>query len=197
MRRAPSDAGFTLIEVLAALVVFGFLIAGLAEGVRFGLRAYRTQANVIARSNDLDSTDRVLAAAIAAIAPSASSDDATVVGGAHALAFTTTLPVRIGDPATSLADVKIELKDGHLVMELLPHYHAVALAVSGTRPDEITLATGLGAVTFSYWDGTSRQWMATWRSNLPPALVRLTFAFAGRRHWPPLVVRPVLSPFNS
>ena len=187
------DAGFTLIEVLAALVVFGFLIAGLAEGVRFGLTAYRSQADTIGRNNDLDGTDRLLTSLIGAALPSDDNDDATVVGTAHAFVFATTLPVALGDPPTRLADAKLLLRGGRLVVDLLPHYHATVLVAASTKPDEITLATAVRTVTFSYWDGTAHQWVSTWRSNLPPALVRLTFGFAGRRHWPPLVVRPVLS----
>ena len=195
-RREP-EAGFTLIEVLAALVVFGFLVAGLAEGVRFGLTAYRSQADTIGRNNDLDGTDRLLTSLIAATLPSDDNDDATVVGTAHVFAFTTTLPVALGDPPTRLADAKLLLRNGRLLIALLPHYHATVLAAASGKPDEITLATGVHEVTFSYWDGTGHQWVSTWRSNLPPTLVRLTFGFQGRRHWPPLVIRPVLSSFGS
>ncbi len=192
-----AEAGFTLIEVLAALVVFGFLIAGLAEGVRFGLAAYRSQADTIGRNNDLDGTDRLLTSLIASAAPSDDNDDATVVGTAHAFAFTTTLPVALGDPPTRLADAKLLLRDGRLIVALWPHYHATVLAAEPAKPDEIALATSVHDVTFAYWDGTGHQWVATWRSNLPPSLVRLSFAFEGRRHWPPLVIRPVLSAFGS
>ena len=196
--RREQDHGFTLIEVLAALVVFGFLIAGLAEGVRFGLTAYRSQANTIGRDNDLDGTDRLLTSLIAAAVPSDDNEDATVVGEARAFAFTTTLPVALGDPPTRLADARLRVHDGRLVVDLQPHYHATILRPGPTEPDEITLATGVHEITFSYWDGTAHQWVSTWRSNLPPALVRLTFGFGGgRRHWPPLVVRPVLSSFGS
>ena len=34
--------GFTLLELLIALTVLGFLLAGLAQGVHFGLLAWRT-----------------------------------------------------------------------------------------------------------------------------------------------------------
>ena len=196
---ARRDAGFTLIEVLAALVVFGFLIAGLAEGVRFGLSAYRLQADTIARNDDLDGTDRLLTALIGAIDPSASTDEPSVVGSRSALAFTTTIPVRIGDPATDRADASLTVRDGALLLSLLPHYHAAPLGSADVgRPQVTTLATGLDHVAFAYWDPGAQSWAATWRSSTPPALVRVTFAFRDpRRHWPPLVVRPLLSTYQG
>ena len=39
--KARTAAGFTLLEVLVALAVFGFLLVGLSQTVRFGLTAWR------------------------------------------------------------------------------------------------------------------------------------------------------------
>ena len=194
-RARASDEGFTLIEVLAALVVFGFLIAGLAEAVRFGLSAYATQQAVIARDDDLDATDRVIGSLLAAIDPSASTTTPSVIGNGHELAFTTTLPVRIGDPATDRADARLAVEHGALVLELLPHRHAVPLdPPRHPEPDRTTLATGIDHVAFAYWNADAHHWTDAWRASLPPSLIRLSFVFANRRrHWPPLIARPILS----
>ena len=53
-------AGFTLLEVLVALVVFGFLFAGLTQGIEFGVRAHDMQVGMLARQGGLEPVDRVL-----------------------------------------------------------------------------------------------------------------------------------------
>ena len=40
--------GFTLLEMLAVLAVLGLLLAGLSQGIRFGLRAWDMQAREVA-----------------------------------------------------------------------------------------------------------------------------------------------------
>jgi general secretion pathway protein J len=40
--RTATSAGFTLLEILVALIVFGFVMVGLTQGVQFGLHARAT-----------------------------------------------------------------------------------------------------------------------------------------------------------
>ena len=58
--KAAAQAGFTLLEIMVALVVFGILVAGLAQGVQFGLRAWNGQTALIAQRGDMDAGDRAL-----------------------------------------------------------------------------------------------------------------------------------------
>ena len=53
-------SGFTLLEMLVALVVLGFLMVGLTQGSRFGIQAWRHQADMIAAHDQFDSIDRTL-----------------------------------------------------------------------------------------------------------------------------------------
>lgn len=192
------ERGFTLIEVLAALVVFGFLIAALAEGTRFGLAGFRAQQSTIARDNDLDATARVIRLLVATAIASEDADAPSVIGNAHELVFTTTAPIELGNPATTEADARLAVHDGALVLTLLPHYHATPLGTAAEHGLDETLVTGLDHVDFAYWDGTAHQWTGNWRSSTPPGLVRLRFAFKdGRRHWPPLIARAVVENYNG
>ena len=53
-------AGFTLLELVVALAVFGFLLVGLSQTVRFGLTAWRQVARISASKTDLEAVDRTL-----------------------------------------------------------------------------------------------------------------------------------------
>lgn len=186
-------AGFTLVELLAALVVFGFVVAGLAAGVRMGVLAWRGQSETIARDADLDSTSRVLSRLLGAVVPNGPADPATLVGSAHAVAFTTTLPVRIGAVPTDRADVRLTLAHGELRLSLTPHYHAERLGPPPTA-STLALADGVATLTIGYWQHSSGTWRTSWDTGLPPELIRVTVDFKdGRRHWPAIVAAPVLS----
>src|SRR5437868_3003631 len=56
----PRQGGFTLLEMLVALTVLGFLMVGLNEGVRTGLGIWRTQTRQISGMAELDSTARLM-----------------------------------------------------------------------------------------------------------------------------------------
>ena len=57
---AGSANGFTLLEVLIALTVLGFLFAGLAQGVQFGLLAWATEAHLTSGNDDFNVLDNTL-----------------------------------------------------------------------------------------------------------------------------------------
>ena len=54
--RHPS--GFTLIEVVIALTVLGFLFVGLAQGVRFGLAAWSAEVRRTGGEDDFRTLDK-------------------------------------------------------------------------------------------------------------------------------------------
>ncbi len=189
--------GFTLVEILAALVVFGFIAAGLAAGIRMGLLAWRVQTETVSRDADLDTADRVLARLLTGIEPVGVGDAPSVIGTAAELAFTTSLPVRIGDPPTPFADARLLVRDGRLALELAPHYHAI-LAGRPPAPRTSFLADGVDHLQIAYWLRSKGQWQTTWRAQAPPDLVRVSVAFKdARRHWPPIVAAPHLSRYNQ
>ncbi|MFC7544367.1 prepilin-type N-terminal cleavage/methylation domain-containing protein [Siccirubricoccus deserti] len=63
--------GFTLVEVLAALVVLGLVVGGLAQGMRFGLQAWDRAASLIEAGDTLDAVDRTLRHLVARMHPGA------------------------------------------------------------------------------------------------------------------------------
>src|SRR5690348_3584366 len=90
---ASRESGFTLLEVLVTLVVLGLLMVTLTQGTRVGLRAWAMDGNVAQRVNGLETTDRALRQLIERALPQdMRSNDGGLVGDAHTVSFTTTLP---------------------------------------------------------------------------------------------------------
>jgi prepilin-type N-terminal cleavage/methylation domain-containing protein len=54
------EHGFTLLELLVSLVIFGLLLAALGQGTRFALAARQSQTHQIEVDADLDTVDRTV-----------------------------------------------------------------------------------------------------------------------------------------
>ena len=179
------DAGFTLLEILAALVVLGFIAAGLAQGTRFGVRALSAQGRLINERADLAAVDRTLRRLIERMEPGGLRQPPRFQGDAHRLAFTSVLP----EAAAAMkrrADMMLLVDGTRLMLHWTPTQRA--------RPThtETELLRGVSRVEFAYWsrDGA---WMSVWSERTLPSLVRIRIVFVegDRRHWPDIVAAPL------
>jgi general secretion pathway protein J len=194
--RAASSSGFTLLEILVALVVFGFLMIGLTEGMQFGLHARSVQTRAVDAVGALETTDRVLRTLIEQMDPGTDDHPATVTGSAHSLAFPTTLPNGETGIDARLIDAALGVDGAHrLVLRWTPRAHAVRLGPPPV-PVENVLLTGVDHVDFAYWvipRGGGAQWVGSWSDTSLPVLVRMHIVFAkgDRRHWPVMIMAPM------
>jgi general secretion pathway protein J len=200
------QSGFTLLEVLMALVVAAALMMALVRGVQTGLTFWNAQNRLTSETEDLNSvawTLRVLLTEIPTkpmAAPTGTESDAPAAVGIHgksdALSF-------VGDLATGLgqisrSDILVELRDRRMVLAWRPHIHAT---VDSPRPmlDETTLILNVDQLEFAYWGepqtGAAPIWLATWKGPKLPGLirVRVTFGRGDLRRWPDLIVAPRLA----
>lgn len=185
MRR---DGGFTLLEVLVALVVLGFLMAGLAGGIRLGLRAWGAQDRAIAAHADLDAVDRALRHLISQADPGDPTHAAGIGGTASRLALVTRLPAA-SDRAVEAA---LFVDAGHhLVLRWTPRRFGRPI---GPPPpaQQTALLDGVDAAQFAYWARNGEGgWRGAWDGNDPPALIRVHLRFTdAARHWPDIVAAP-------
>ncbi len=187
--------GFTLLEILVALVVLGFLMAGLTQGVRFGLQAWGMQTRGVARQADMDATLRALRRLIEQADPGEANETGTVQGQPHTLALRTRLPPAAGIAGELDSDVAIGV-DGQrrLVLRAVPHPHAERLGPP-PAPLSSVLLGGVDHVDFGYFRaaGKGAGWRDVWTDPDPPALIRVHIGFSGRdkqRQWPDLVAAP-------
>jgi general secretion pathway protein J len=185
--------GFTLLEILVALVVFGLVLAGLTQGIRYGMQAWQSQVRIASRSGDLDAVDRALRRMIEVMDPGDSQDDVMPVAATrNRLEFNTVLPDSTGTRGVQRVAAALLVDPSHrLVLRWRPLLHAQRLR---PPPPTVTeLLSDVAGLELSFWQPTGG-WVDGWRSQVLPALVRIRIVFrAGDpRHWPDLVVAPLL-----
>jgi general secretion pathway protein J len=193
------QSGFTLLEILVALVVLGFLMVGLTQGVRAGLTMWGAQTRRVGETADLDAGARVLRRLLSGISlPSAGG----VLGASstekfealpESLTFVGDLPTGFG--TTRRADITLELHEGRLVLRWTPRRHELSIAPP-PEPIETELIRRVERFDLAYWGspspGEPAGWQSRWdRRDIPELIrVRLGFAKGDRRRWPDLIAAP-------
>jgi len=199
----PSDckqqAGFTLLEILVALVVLAFLFIGLNQGTRIGFALWNSQSRRIGETEELDATARMLRDLLTdipilpATAADATPQAIAITGKGDRLSFVGNLPTGLG--TTRGADMTIELRAGRLVLRWAPHRHERAGAPQGA-PTETELIRGVQHLEFAYLGvaspGQMPFWHAQWSGPELPLLIRIRLRFAkgDQRRWPDLIAAP-------
>jgi general secretion pathway protein J len=186
--------GFTLLELLVALVVLGLLVAALSQGTQFGLRAWGVEQAMGSRVAGLETTDRALRLLLARASPGdPASRGNALIGNAREVSFVTTLPDGYGAPATHEADVTLLVDGRRLELRWRPHYRRWIAAPPA--PAAISLVTGVDHIVIGYWtSGAQGQgWSSTWQGPDLPRLVRVQVVFPSgdSRQWPDIIVAPM------
>ena len=186
------DAGFTLLEIIVALVVLGVLLATLSQGVHFGFAAWGKQNQSVQVAESLQATDRTLRRLVEQIEPGTERDAGKLTGLPHAMAFTSTLPIG-PDGAMAAADISLMVDHDHrLILSWLPHVHAKRL-VAAPPPHVSVLLRNVDTLDFGYWSDSAADWSKTWDNTGVPDLIRLRIVFPthDKRHWPDIVAAPI------
>jgi general secretion pathway protein J len=197
IRRSADAAGFTLLEILVALVVLGLLIATVTQGIRVGLLAGERVTRWQSDTADLETTTRVLRRLIADLLPAPpSGQDTAFVGTPHAASFVTILPDGFAAAPTREADVSLGVDGGrHLVLRWRPHYRR--WIVPPPVPATKALLNGVARLDLSFWQpgqgAGGGVWASNWSAPDPPPLVkfRVVFPPGDARHWPDIIAAPM------
>lgn len=189
-RKHRRQSGFTLLEMLVALVVLGFLMVGLTEGSRFGFQAWHRQADAIAAHDQFDAVDRTLRQLLTQVALRESDTPDT-------LTFIGQLPAAVG-LATRRAEMQLLVDQKHrLILRWISRPHEISLEPA-QQPTDTALIAGLDRLDIAYWreaDATTGEpagWTAEWGGTNQPRLLKLTLLFpdGDSRRWPPIVIAP-------
>jgi len=197
----PRTAGFTLLEILVALVVLGFLLVGLHQGTRAGFTLWDAQTRRAAATEELDATQRTLRTLLTGIPilPVSARDVApsaiALQGNADRVIFVSDLPTGLG--TTRFADVAIERKGERLVLTWVAHRHEKPLAPEALTETE--LLHGTEKLELAYFGAVLPErlphWHTQWSGPILPLLIRVRVRFAAGdlRRWPDLVAAPQLA----
>jgi general secretion pathway protein J len=180
--------GFTLLELLVALAVFGLMLTGLTQGTQYVLRAWHSQVHILGRSEDLDTVDRALRQMIAVMDPGDSLAPPPFAGSRDKMEFVTVLPdVAAGLPVRHVEAGLLVDSSHRLVLRWRPWIHAVRLR-SVPPLVETELLRGVQGIEFAFWHPRGG-WVGSWRNQDLPALIRIRVLFppGDPRNWPDIV----------
>ena len=186
-----SRPGFTLLEILVVLAIFGFLLVGLNQTVRFGLTAWRQQARLSEEKTDLEAVSRAVRNIVENLAPGDGSARLPIVGTAESLTGVTLLRVPGRAAIPQQIEAGLAVSGNRLVLRWRPYHHGVPLG-SSASPMETVLQDGVARMGIEYWQ-PSGTWTSVWTGAELPLLIRIRLSFLGAEHWPDIVVAPLLS----
>jgi general secretion pathway protein J len=181
-----SERGFTLMEVLVALVV---------QGMRFGMTAWTRQAALVDRTADLDAVDRTLRGLLTNATSGALHGRNDFTGARDSVSFDSVLPDAVATGARR-AKISLKLDGGH---RLMLHWDSVLIDPNTGAPatGDAMVVDHVEAVEFAYWQpgGEAAGWQDRWTVVAAPALIRLRLVFAkgDPRHWPDMIVAPLIA----
>ncbi len=167
--------GFTLLEILVAVVVLGFILAGLTQATRFGINAWDVQTRLTDNAAQMERLDRILRLVIEQAAPPLAADDKPFTGQEHRLVLVTRLPDQPPTQPIRRAQVAIGVDDQHrLLLRWVPHPNAVAIKPVPPA-QQIVLAEGVDHLDVSYRQAVADggKWKTTWDDTPLPALVTM------------------------
>jgi general secretion pathway protein J len=194
------DAGFTLIEILVAVVVLGFVIAGLIQATHFGITAWDVQNRLVDRANQLERVDHVLRQLIEQAAPPLAADDKPFSGKEHRLDIITRLPLQPPTDPIRRAEVVVGVDADHrLMLRWQQKPNATALKPV-PPPQEIVLAEGVDHFDLTYRQAASDggKWTRIWDDPSLPALVQMTIVMLNPgQKWPVIQAATMLDTNGS
>ncbi|MGF1455076.1 MAG: hypothetical protein ACFB6R_06820 [Alphaproteobacteria bacterium] len=191
-------AGLTLLELLVAITLLGFLSALIAGGVRFGLRAWEQGARDAAAMEIGGQVEALMRRQLAGLAPRTlrgSGREVVVAfwGDTQSLRFVGRMPAI----AETLGDMVMEYAledDGQgsrdLVLRWQPMGSSRDPAVDAPDMAQVPILSRVREVRFAYF-GEGR-WQDRWRGRQsPPRLIRITIVPEDAQAWtvPPFLIR--------
>ncbi|MEO9078091.1 MAG: prepilin-type N-terminal cleavage/methylation domain-containing protein [Rhodanobacter sp.] len=202
MKRA---AGFTLLEVLAALALLALLLVGVYSGIRTATHSVHSGTVAIDRIDQLRSAQQFLRRELAQsvtepIAHTEQGEPIYFQGSAHEMRYVAPMPGYLGKLGPQLQQLQlVDDSAGGLRLEL----RLALLPPDGKLPQPLgepqVLFDHIKQGSFSYRGvdtrGVAAPWSPIWSDGrIQPQLVRIQLQPQGRDRWPlfevPLRIRP-------
>jgi general secretion pathway protein J len=199
--RWRSSAGFTLVELLIALLLFSLLSVALFGSVRAGTAAWSRATSRADESDHSLHAQDLLRHLIENAYPlylldNANSGHVDFAGSASSLSFLSVAPMALGNGGRSRVNLAVE-RHGDGVDLLIESKPELAIVNDEAEKARKPLLTGASAVAFSYFGKTPADRSAVWRNDWAnraelPRLIRVEAHFQANdmRDWPDFIVAP-------
>jgi general secretion pathway protein J len=193
--RRPGEAGFTLLEMVLALVIFGMIAAIVYGAFFFGHRAVTSGERAADENQRMRLAEEMMGRQVrSAVYYCAKHDDEDIpffLGAADGMTFVTSAPQSRG--GTGLVAVTYRLADGKLIVEERANFTPDDLydPPRDARVDSAVLLEGFSSLRFEYLPKEERDlgWADKWDArdeDILPAVVRVTvdgLAYFGGAPW--------------
>lgn len=175
-------SGFTLVELLAGLALFGLMAAALFGALRTGVQTWERAELKSRQVTDARMAEDFLRRSLGAAFPLRAGDNSIAFDGdAAGLRFAGALPAHLGGGGVTLLSLGLQTRQAEAKALVLHHF-----AAGGTAQDSVLLED-LAEVRFDFFgrsdDNAEPAWRESWpRGTRLPALVRMRLRFAGAAH---------------
>lgn len=191
MKHAPplDDAGYTLLELMIALTLLGFLTVLLFSGLKLGTRVWERSEDMTANSNRIRNIEHLLTDQIRQIYPKALPNSEIDFDGQPSVLHFLTMASDNG--ALKRVTVSTTADNAHGALGEAAS-DELTIAVSAIKP----LLGPISSLSFAYFgqgkDESQASWHRVWSHQAHlPSLIRVSVALADRALvFPDLVVKP-------
>ena len=185
-------AGFSIIELLVALAILGFVAAGLSQALRLGIATLARVDASVSQQNVSVARSLLRTWIETAVHPAQSLPFSTNFhGGAGDLSFMSMSLMDFAGDGVAL-QVSIHVSDETSAIEV------AVIGQSGQTLDEYRLPLSVqgASLELSYFDARSGRWLEAWNDDgRLPDLVRIVGS--PEETWPEFLARPRVGPRQS
>ena len=200
------SAGFTLLELLIAMSLLGFILALLYGGMRLGARSWDAGELRTQNSTHLALVQGFLRRELSQVTPfhwkKKVDMNLAFIGEPDSIKLVAPIAVRLGKGGLFLISFELAQDNGvsQLVMRrAIPDADSVDFTAL-ENAEKIVLADHVEELSLAYFGGKTKdakpQWLDEWGSldsqQQLPYLIRFRVKFSNGRVWPDLVVAPLI-----
>lgn len=202
------QSGFTLVELLVAIVLLGMISLALFGSIRFGARSWEAGHERLEQISEIEVAQSVLrrllgrAREVSLFDANRRRDAVSFSGRRDAVFFAAPLPAHrgIGGAYGFALQVSDRVGGDDLVIAWRLQRPETPPSADGEYEDRTVLLSNVRDVSFAYFgapgSGLQEDWQDVWDgSEGLPRLVRVTVDFEADdgRVWPPLTIAPALA----